>query len=30
MEHVEHPTDAVNGQDTAEDIRDALEGAERV
>lgn len=26
----EHPTDEVNGQDTADDIRNALEGAERV
>jgi len=26
----EHPTDAVNGRDSAEAIRDALEGLERV
>jgi len=26
----EHPTDAVNGRSSAEDIREALEGAERV
>jgi len=26
----EHPTDDVNGRSSAEDIRDALEGAERV
>lgn len=26
----EHPTDEVNGRSTASEIRDALEGAERV
>jgi len=26
----EHPTDAVNGRSTADEIRDALEGKERV